>query len=104
MRIKIINKPANLANINLADIKDDVESIYTLYKNADNIPLGIGYDGSVHKFVAEMKGMGIDITGIQGRSIIAIANKYFSNKYPEKIPFTQEHRQAYPEYYEEEEE
>lgn len=100
MREKIIQNKVS-KSVSLAELKPTVEKIFTIYKNQNRVPLGIGYDGTLNQLVAELKANGHDVDGNSVKSILNEINSSIKTKYPDKFQGTDEHKKLYPELYEE---
>ena len=100
MKEKIISNVESVPEISVnVSAKTAIETIFTLYKNSDGVPIGMGYDGSIHDLVAELKGLGFNVNGSTVERLYPKAVSYLNNKYPENVPGTEEHKLAYPDYY-----
>jgi len=100
MNIKIISSQISKPELKLTtSLKTKLESIFTLFKNSEDVPLGMGYDGTLNDFVAKLKTKGIHLNGNQAKRLLSKAQSYLKTKYPQNIPNSDEHKSANPSYY-----
>ena len=97
---KTITNTTVLPEINVtASVKTKIDSIFTLFKNTDGVPLKMGFDGTLNQFVAKLKSIGIKADGRNASILYSKAITYLEVKYPENVIGTVEHATVNVDYY-----